>query len=708
MSISAHDCEIQLLVQDVKDRHLRLPELQRRYVWKSTQVRDFFDSLYRRYPTGELLVWETDDQPFARDLSVTGIGSNHRLPQLLLDGQQRLTSLWAVMTGHELEVRDKSKSINIVFNVFKERFEVATAIHKRQPGWVPVTRVFTTNALTVFNDVVIKEMKLDFAAPEAQQALDHLNRLDAIKKYTYRVNVLNGLSYDEVTEIFVRINSGGTRLGNADLALAQISSRWHGITKALEHFQGEARKLGWDLDDSILLRVLSAIATDQATLSQFFKAGRGDDLDEEKLRAAWERAVPATKHAIAFLKENCLIDRLSMMPTNYVLVPLALFFDRYQRVSEQQARDLQRWLYLALIWARYSTSSETTLDQDIKALGEENPVERMIKNIEDKIGPGRPIQEHELQDQLSNSPFMVMAYVLARRNGAKDWFNGVAIGEGQTLEYHHIFPKAILAARYDLRAQSRIVNQVANLAFLSQRANAKIAASPPNEYLPKTDQARLRAQSVPDDPTLWEPGRFEDFVLKRREMLANATNELLASLMDEPAPWVSDMTRQIEARMASAEADLRELIDRRLTESFGPHAWVRCVPQDIKEQVQQRIEQRIKRQPFEADQHGTLVARLAQCNFGDYGKIIRANWSLFDDIFSDKTTFDRQMTAVQDARNALAHRRQMNEGEQHTAAGGLYWIEQCLRATASRDQEEEESEVEIAEDVPAMVMEPST
>lgn len=704
MSISAHDCEIQLLVQDVKDRHLRLPELQRRYVWKSTQVRDFFDSLYQQYPTGQLLVWESDDQPFARDLSVAGIGSNHRRPQLLLDGQQRLTSLWAVMTGNELEVRDKSKSINIVFNVFSQRFDVATAIHKRQPGWVSVTRVFTTNALTVFNDVVIKEMKLDFTAPDAQQALDHLNRLDAIKKYTYRVNVLNGLSYDEVTDIFVRINSGGTRLSNADLALAEISSRWHGITKALELFQIEARKLGWELDDSILLRVLSAIATNQATLSQFFKAGRSEDLTEEKLRVAWERAVPAMKHAIHFLKENCLIDRLSMMPTNYVLVPLALFFDRYQQVSEQQAWDLQRWLYLALVWARYSTSSETTLDQDIKALGEENPVERMIKTIEDKVGPGRRISERELQDQLSNSPFMVMAYVLARRNGAKDWFNGVAIGAGQSLEYHHIFPKAVLSARYDLRAQSRIVNQVANLAFLSQRANAKIAASAPADYLPQIDPARLSAQNVPDDATLWEPGRFEDFVSARRSLLANAINELLASLMDEPAPWASDLIKQIEARMASAEADLRDLIDQRLTESFGPHAWTRCVPQDIKEQVQQRIEQRIKRQPFEADQHDTLAARLAQCNFGDYGKIIKMNWSLFEDVFSDKTTFDRQMMAVQEARNALAHRRTMNEGEQHMAAGGLYWIEQCLHAAAAGDQDEES---EVVEDVPIAVAEPA-
>lgn len=99
MGINAHDSEIKQLVADVLDGYLQLPALQRKYVWKSTQVRDFFDSLYRQYPTGQLLVWETDDQSQARDLSAQGIGSSYRRPQLLLDGQQRLTSLYAVMTG---------------------------------------------------------------------------------------------------------------------------------------------------------------------------------------------------------------------------------------------------------------------------------------------------------------------------------------------------------------------------------------------------------------------------------------------------------------------------------------------------------------------------------------------------------------------------------------------------------------------------------
>jgi hypothetical protein len=686
MGISAHDREIQLLVSDVKDGYLQLPELQRKYVWKSTQVRDFFDSLYHQYPTGQLLVWETDDHSHARDLSAEGIGATYRRPQLLLDGQQRLTSLYAVMTGAQVEVRDRSKPIDIVFNVFSERFDVATAATRPQSGWVSLTRLFRSDPVDLLD-----ELAQPAGSPESKEALKRMYRLTGVKEYRYRVTVLEGLAYDEVTDIFVRINSGGTRLSNADLSLAQISSRWRGVSKELDQFQQKAKALGWDLDDSILLRVLSAIATNQATLSQLFKSGRSEELTEEKLREAWQRAKPAMLQAIQFIKQNCLIDRLSMLPTNYVLVPLAVFFDRYRHVTQQQARDLQRWLYTALIWARYSGSSETTLDQDIKALGDDQPIRRMLQNIEDKVGPGRRITERELQDELSNSPFMLMTYVLARRNGATDWFQGIGIGEGQDLEYHHIFPKALLAKRYTDRAQSRLINQVANLALLSQRANGRIAASSPNEYLPTLDAGRLRAQYVPTDPALWTIDRYEDFARARRELLATAINDLLASMMDEPAPWISNMSKQLEARLGSAEHELRDLIDQRLTANFGPGAWKRCVAGDIQDQVRQRIEQRIRRNPFEEGRYETLAEKLTQCNFGDYAKIIRSNWALFEDVFRDKTTFDRQMVAVQDARNAFAHRREMNEGEQQTAAGSLYWIEQCLRQAARPEPEEEAS-----------------
>ena len=313
------------------------------------------------------------------------------------------------------------------------------------------------------------------------------------------------------------------------------------------------KQRGWDLDTRVLLRAMTALLTNQSYLSKLFSTGR-QNLTVDDFQSAWTRTKPAMDQATNFIVHNCGIDQPTLMPTANVLIPLVAFFDRYGRhVSTEQAHHLQRWLYMAFIWSRYSFSVESKLDQDIVALGKDDPIGTMIRNIEDQVGTQRPVTERELQDQLSNSPFMLMAYVLARRAEAQDWFNGVAIGSGQALEFHHIFPRAVLRQRFDLRQDSRIVNQVANLAFLSQKANARIAASDPAVYLAQIDEARLRAQYVPLDRSLWTLDRFEDFVRERRRLLADAINQLLQSLLDGSTLWPVSQAALLESRLDALE-----------------------------------------------------------------------------------------------------------------------------------------------------------
>src|SRR5579859_6664558 len=449
--IKAQDQEIQSLIADIRDGKLLLPEMQRAYVWKSTQVRDLFDSLYHEYPSGQLLVWETDDLPIGnRAASIEGVSLEQKRPQLLLDGQQRLTSLAAIMLGRPLHVRDTSRTIDIAFNIHTEKFEVVGPRQRAQTGWVSLTRLFTGGLA-----VILSDLSFDFSSPEAKDVLDRLNRLEGIKKYKYRVNVLDRLSYAEVTHIFVRTNSGGTRLGYADLALAQVSSSWRGVAGELESYQKHIHKqnIRLVLDNGLLLRTIVVLLTGQSRFTRFFK-GDQQQVTIDDLKASWERAKKALGQSISFLIHNCMIDRLEMLPTHSIFIPLVYFFDHYGTdATNIQLRDLQRWVYMALIWSRYSGSSETAMDQDIAALTKEQPIQAMIQNIEDVVGPQRPITERELRDQKKNSPYMLMAYVLARRLHAQDWFSGVVIGSDHISEYHlhHIFPKSQLSDTYSLR-----------------------------------------------------------------------------------------------------------------------------------------------------------------------------------------------------------------------------------------------------------------
>lgn len=640
-------------------------------------------------------MWETTDIPYSRTASVAEVDSDQRHPQLLLDGQQRLTSLSAIMLGRPLIVRGSKRPIDIAFNVFTEKLEVAGPRQRADPGWISLSTLFTDGPMTI-----LRQLKLDLSSTELDQIFDRLNRVNQIRTYKYRLNVLADISYEEVTHIFVRVNSGGTTLGSADLTLAQVSSRWRGVTEEFEDYQKHVSKQDLALDSGLLLRAMAVLLNRPTRLNLFFRGG-GHVVTVDELQAVWKRVKVAMDQAIAFLVQNCKIDRLSLLPTNNILIPLTAFFDRANgRVTGNDARSLQRWVYMALIWSRYSGTVETRLDQDVAALSKPDPIQNMIRNIEDVVGSRRPVTERELQEQRKNSPYMLMAYVLARYAQAEDWFNGVVIGPNQPLEIHHIFPKALLRDHYDLRADSRIVDKVANLAFLSQRANARISASAPSSYLPTIEQRRLATQSVSVDPSLWTMDKFEAFLHQRRTMLADAINRLLQSLTDNPAVWSVGSAAVLESRVNALEHGLRDTIDDRLSEAWGCSAWERSIPKPIKANVEGRVRQRLQANPFEIGTYDSLAAKLDLAQFSDYPKIITANWQLFEDGFGKADVFDDRVRAVIDARNAFKHNREPNASELALAEAGLLWLEGCLeRIRAVNAEDDEESEEEGVEEI---------
>jgi len=304
------------------------------------------------------------------------------------------------------------------------------------------------------------------------------------------------------------------------------------------------------------------------------------------------------------------------------------------------------------------------------------------------------VTQRELQDQLSNSPFMVMAYVLARLAHADDWTTGVAIGAEQSLEYQLIFPKSVLADRYSNRQDSRIINQVANLVFLTSKSGSKR----PSEYLANVPESRLQAQRIPLDPSLWSPDRFEDFVSTRRQMFADGINELLRSLSGDQRLWSVNDLPVVEARINALEQQCRDLVALRLTADWGTSAWKKCVPGDIQDRVKQRVEQQIRQKPYEADEYNSLSAKLGQCQFSDYQQIIMVNWDRFQDAFGTKPQAQQYFSTVINSRNALKHGRSLNQGELATTEGALYWFEQCLNHAIESDNELEETGSQSSEE----------
>ena len=539
---------------------------------------------------------------------------------------------------------------------------------------------------------ILLELNLDDGTPDSKKEIyNRINQIDNVRNYEYHINVLENLPYREVTRIFVRVNSGGTTLNSADLTLAQMSALWRGITQELTDFQKKINKKypKLSLDTGILLRAMAVLLNGSARLNQIFKS-ESRHITVNDLQNVWKRVVNSMDQAIAFLANNCHINRFELLPTQYVLITLTTFFDHFKsNLSEKQSRDLQRWVYTALIWSRYSGASETAVGQDAAAIKGNAPLDTMLQNIYDKSGK-RPVTERELRDQRKNSPFMLMSYVIARRHQAEDWFNGVHIGPHQELELHHVFPKAVLKTKYDLRRDSRTIDQVANLAFLSKRANNKIRNSQPSEYLPDISVGRLQAQLVPIEKELWQLHSFEEFLLQRRTLIADEINKLLTHLSDEPKLWVASDIEVIESRIDAIENNLRTIIAQRFVDARGDDA-IEFIPTKIRKSLQRNEKKQVSSNPFDVDKYEDFDKKLGFALYSQLTQIIIENWPFFAHDFGDPDRFKLETGRIITARNGLKHNRKLNRSEQASAEASIIWLEDCISNFNPNDESDLES-----------------
>lgn len=557
------EASVEELVGMVERGELRLPEMQRQYVWRSPRVRDLMDSLYRGYPSGAILLWETDEAVPLQDMAITQAANPYAATRLLLDGQQRLTSLSAVIRGEPVKVRGRVKPIELLFNLehperqeiitevdedaddeatetdeadstedeLQRRFErmtfvVATNKLAALPQWVKVSDVFKSDSDTSF----LKGAGVTgFDDPRYEKYSKRLAQLRRIRKYVYRMDVLErSLTYEEVTEIFVRVNSLGAKLRSSDLALAQITARWRHSLEIFQKFQTECAKLGFELDLGIHLKTLIAFATGQ---SRFLTAGR---LSLDVLQTGWKEATEGMRFAINFLKSNVGIDSPALLSSPFLMIVVAYFgHAKSYALSPEESDRLRQWALLANAKGRFSRgSSETILDQDLGIITKGGSADALIDRVRLQFGRLN-ITPEDLEGRDQRSSLFKTMFLTFRALGAKDWTSNLQIsldhsGSQHRLQFHHFFPKALLTKN---GFSSREADDVANLTFIGGRTNRKISDKAPSiylaDFLAKQGPDLLALQSIPAEPELLDVGSYRAFLEARRLLLAKALNAFL-------------------------------------------------------------------------------------------------------------------------------------------------------------------------------------
>lgn len=560
------EASVEELVGMIERGELRLPEMQRRYVWRSTRVRDLLDSLYRGYPSGAILLWETDEAVPLQEFAVDQQKNPYQSTRLLLDGQQRLTSLSAVIRGETVSVRGRKKPVDLLFNLdhpdqltlvtevnedgddeedliddeadssedeLQKRFDrmtfvVGTRKLEQLPQWVKVTEVFKTD-----NDAPFLKRAgvTGFEDPRYEKYSQRLARLRGIRKYVYRMDVLERrLSYDEVTEIFVRVNSLGAKLRSSDLALAQITAKWRGALKTFQAFQAQCSRTGFDLDLGLHLKNLVAFATGQ---SRFLTVG---GLPLETLQRAWSECVPGMEFALNFLRSNAGVDSPALLSSPFLLVTLGYYgHKRNFQIAAEESQRLRYWVLAANAKGRYSRgSSETLLDQDLATLRDGGGADELTDRLRLQVGR-LDVSPEELEGRNQRSALFKTMFLAFRAAGAKDWRSNLAIaldhsGSNHRLQFHHIFPKAVLKSSHT----SREADDIANLAFIGGKTNRQISDKPPVQYFPplieKSGSAAFEAQCIPIESGLLVVDAYRNFLAERRIAVSRRLNEFLGGV----------------------------------------------------------------------------------------------------------------------------------------------------------------------------------
>ena len=565
------DYTLKKLLEDIDMGEIGLPDIQRPFVWGTSKVRDLFDSMYCGYPIGYLLFWENG---YPGEHRTIGADKKQKIPRLLIvDGQQRLTSLYAVIKV--MPVIDKNfhrTRIRIAFNPLEEKFEVTNPAIERDVAWISdISALWQPSTSTyAFITAYLQRLreKREIAPEIEQRVAKAIDRLQKLMDYPLTaLEVSSSVDEDRVAEIFVRINSKGTPLNQADFILTLMSVFWDEGRKELEHFCRRAKTPPAEKKPSPynhyfrptpdqLLRVSVALGFRRARLEHVYSLLRGKDLQTRQFSAEqrerqfrilqeaqsytldltnWHEFFKVLKRA-GYPSDQLISSKMAVLYT----YALWLIGKRDFRVDPYRLREvIARWFFMATFTGRYTDSPESRMEQDLALLRGARTAEDFVNILDQEIEAilTKDYWEVTLPNKLETAAArntgqfayysalcLLNAPVLYSKMKVAELLDSSIRAKKSALERHHLFPRQYLQ-RIGIK-EDRLINQVANYTLVEWSDNIQISDQSPREYVPHMEQ-RFSAEELREMydlhalPERWFEMDYPSFLEQRRKRMAN-------------------------------------------------------------------------------------------------------------------------------------------------------------------------------------------
>jgi hypothetical protein len=562
---------VKILISNIKYGKIALPDIQRPFVWKTKQVRDLFDSIYKGFPTGYLLFWSTSNEDNIKEIGVDH--KEHGYDSLIIDGQQRLTALYATMMGIPVIDEDyKKRKIVIAFNPITETFEVNNAAIEKNIEYISdISSLFKDGfkEYTFINNYIslLRENR-SVSEEEASRIADNISRLVSILEYNFIIlEISSEIDEETAANIFVRVNSGGVVLKQSDFVMTLLSVFWQDGRKKIEEFcketrnkpeEGEVSAFNHIVDASPdeILRSIVGYGFGRGRMRDVYSLLRGRNFETrefikdlqieriEKLKqfteealnnSTWHDYVSIIQSSLGFKSKDLITSNTNFF-YGYAFYLIGKY--KYNTDYRELEKIIKKWFLFGAITRRYSGSSETVFNGDLADIRNVSNGEEFIKALENIINSNLTDDYWEitipsnLQSSSARNPLLLIFTAAQIKNNINvlfsdkkisDLFDPIVTPKKKRLEKHHIFPKGYLNS-IGIADQTK-QNQVANMVYLEYKDNIHISDKPPKEYFPKIIESlggeieySFYSHAIPESI---EDLTYEDFLEKRRKLIAD-------------------------------------------------------------------------------------------------------------------------------------------------------------------------------------------
>ena len=570
------------LVQQIALGSIGLPDIQRPFVWPNVKVRDLFDSMYRGYPVGYLLFWQNGQASNPRAI---GTDAKQVTPSLVIvDGQQRLTSLYAVFKGVEV-VRSnfQPERIRIAFNPLTDDFEVTSAAIERDKAFLPDISILWADDADLFQIVSrylegLRSVR-EVASEEVQAVQTAMVRLQQLSAFPFTaLQLAPDISEEAVAEVFVRINSQGKTLNQADFILTLMSVFWDEGRTDLERFSrfsmtpppNGPSPYNHFIQPSPdqLLRVSVGLGFKRGRLQHVYSILRGKDLESgafsedrqveqfEKLKRSQAKVLNLQFWHDFLLCLHWAGYRSSRMISSQTALLFTYIFYLIGRtelgISERELRPvIAQWFFMSALTGRYTNSPESALESDLAMLRNVTNGQEFLAKLRNACAVSLTNDfwdvtlPNDLATSAARSPslfayeaslVLLEAPALFSRFKVEQMLDPGLQAPRNALERHHLFPRGHLATLGI--TETRAVNQIANYAYVEWKDNATIADKAPAKYLPEQQQGFTQHELAQmyrfhGLPAGWENMEYSKFLAARRELMAQLIHEGYAKLTQD-------------------------------------------------------------------------------------------------------------------------------------------------------------------------------